>query len=362
MEKPLDFKGGGDILKKGQKIMESLPDTIYKAWKHLKGSKKDPFLYLWAASLVLFFLTACTAPSENFNSVFYETPDSQGRVFLFPEDKVKESPDLCLVQNNSLASVSPPIMATPQVLGALMEGSDFEGARREIIEYEIKKGDSLWSIAVEFGVSIDTIIWANDVDSALIRPGQKLLILPVSGVMHLVESGDTVSTIAEEYKAEAKDVFAFNDINGNGDVFEGEVLIIPGGQMPSYSSVSQSSTAETLSGLSTNDFYGKSHAFPYGQCTWWVAQKRAVPTWGNAKDWLPNAAAAGYSTCTGRYCVPQTGAVISLEGHRLYGHVGYVEQVKGNKVVFSEMNYIGWGKMNYRTLTVGDPLIKGYIY
>jgi surface antigen len=138
-------------------------------------------------------------------------------------------------------------------------------------------------------------------------------------------------------------------------------LIIPDGKLPSVSIV-ETPTSSTSPKLSTNNFYGQSHAFPYGQCTWWVAQKRSIPGWGHAINWLNNATASGYSVCKGSYCVPQAGAIISLSGNRVYGHVGYVEEIKGDKVVFSEMNYIGLGRMDYRTLRVGSPSIKGYIY
>jgi surface antigen len=242
-------------------------------------------------------------------------------------------------------------------LGALAGGDDYLTSK-EPITYTVENGDSLWGIAQKFGISIDTVIWANDIGGAIIQPGQEILILPVSGVIHRVESGDTVGSIATKYKATAEEIVAFNDIEE--DIYQGDVLVIPGGQMPSYSSVSLPS--QSMGNLSTNNFYGKSHDFPYGQCTWWVAQQRAIPSWGNAVDWLPNAAASGYSTCSGRYCIPQVGAVVSLQGHKIFGHVGYVEEVGGGKIKISEMNYIGWGEMNYRWITIGDIIIKGYIY
>jgi surface antigen len=178
-------------------------------------------------------------------------------------------------------------------------------------------------------------------------------------VMHLVKEKDTVGSLAEKYKTDAEKIIEFNDLSGTGDIIINEVLIIPNGKLPSVSIV-QIPTVSV--GSSTNNFYGQSHAFPWGQCTWWVAQKRAIPAWGHAKDWLNNAIRSGYAVCKGSYCIPQVGAVISLSGNRYYGHVGYVEEVKGDKVVFSEMNYIGLGRMNYRTLRVGSPSIKGYIY
>ena len=324
-------------------------------------TRKDTLFYLRVIAAALFVLLCFfSSASDQISSPVFIKPLQQKteNAFLISGLGVKESPDLSLIQKNTLAAVSPPITVTPRVLGALAEGSEFEEARRAIIQYRIKEGDTLWSIAQKFSISVDTIVWANDIDSALIRPGQRLVILPVSGVMHLVREGDTVISIADKYKTDPDRIIAFNDLGGENDIFEGELLIVPGGEMPFYSSIQPAS----LSGLSTNNFYGLSHDYPYGQCTWWVAQKRAIPAWGNANAWLFNAKAAGYAVCQGRYCVPQIGAVIALVGDPVYGHVGYVERVSGDRVVISEMNYIGWGRMNYRTLKVGDPQILGYIY
>ena len=269
-----------------------------------------------------------------------------------------KTPELLLVEKNSFKSTYPPFTITSKVLGALMSGFDAD-PDQEIREYLVESGDSLSSIAAKFDVSVDTIAWANNIKSYIIQPGDKLIILPISGVMHLVKSGDTIQTIANSYHANEGDVIVFNDLSGRAEIFEGEVLIVPNGRMSSSSSWIHNSG---LSGLSTNDYYGQSHSYPYGQCTWWVAQTRAIPSWGNAIDWINNAQASGYSVCRGRYCIPRVGAVIYLKGHRVYGHVGFVERVEGDKVVFSEMNYIGLGKMNYRSLSVGSSLIQGYVY
>lgn len=281
-------------------------------------------------------------------------------LFATPMDKMGiDTPDFLLVERNSFKSTYPPFTITSKVLGALMSGFDAD-PDQEIREYIIKEGDTLSSIASKFGVSVDTVAWANNIKTSTIQPGEKLIILPVTGVMHLVEKGDSVQTIAQTYKADQRDIIAFNDLSGRAEIFEGEILIIPDGELPSRSSSWNYSSG--LSGLSTNDYYGQSHSYPYGQCTWWVAQKRPIPSWGNANTWVGNAEAAGYPVCRGRYCIPQVGAVIYLKGHRVYGHVAYVEKIEGDQVIFSEMNYIGLGKMNYRSLNMGSSLIQGYIY
>lgn len=329
----------------------------------LKKKRKNlPFICLGLVVLLTLVFADCSTKKEKdlllLSLEDCSTDRNEENIFLGPVASAREYPELSLIRDNSLVGFSSPLLLESQVL-ATMSQDDVDSAR-EIVEYTVRERDSLWSIASSFDISVDTVVWANDIKSQIIRPGQKLIILPVSGVMHLVEEGDTVSKIAETYDVETNNVANFNDLGDERELFAGEIIIVPDGKMPFNSSVQIASSAFT--GVSTNNFYGQSHAFPYGQCTWWVAQKRAIPSWGNATDWLANASASGYETCRGRYCVPMVGAVISLKGHRVFGHVAYVKNIVGDKVIFSEMNYIGLGKMNYRTLRVGSSLIKGYIY
>lgn len=326
-----------------------------------KGSSKDPFLYLGITAGILFLLVSFVpnfiSPVSNTQSFFASSTEtfSQNSFIGSIKKSGLELPDFLLVQNSSLRAAVPPITITPQVLGMWLG----EGEIRDIAEYVVGEGDSLWAIADKFGISLDTILWANNLKSLLIQPGQKLLIPPVSGVIHLVKEGETISGLAEKYKTEAEKIITFNDLLGEDYLIADEVLIIPDGKLPSISIVQ---SIEPFSGYSTNNFYGQSHAYPWGQCTYWVAQKRAIPSWGNAKDWLDNAINSGFPVCKGSWCIPQVGAVISLKTSNPLGHVAYVEEVRGDKIVFSEMNYIGLGKMDYRTLRVGSPSIRGYIY
>ncbi len=50
--------------------------------------------------------------------------------------------------------------------------------------------------------------------------------------MYFVEKGDTLSDIAKKYKGEIAQVVDFNGLSGEGDIFVGDILIIPGGIMP----------------------------------------------------------------------------------------------------------------------------------
>lgn len=98
--------------------------------------------------------------------------------------------------------------------------------------------------------------------------------------------------------------------------------------------------------------------FFYGQCTWYVASKRYVPWFGNAIEWYANA--QQYNAAEGQ--APRVGAIM-VTAESGYGHVALVEAVNpdGSWKV-SEMNYQGWGMVDYRTIRPGGVPLIGFIY
>lgn len=104
--------------------------------------------------------------------------------------------------------------------------------RTEITTYEVESGDVLGTIATKFGLKTDTILSANNLTTrSYIRPGQKLIILPVDGVVHVVVKGDTLLKIAHKYNAAVSDITKFNNLEENV-LTVGDQLIIPGGVNP----------------------------------------------------------------------------------------------------------------------------------
>lgn len=220
---------------------QELKKIIRKNWKKLKGSSRDPFFYLGAVSIVLFSIISLANPVSslvgNANLLTTYSHSQSEDAFMTPGTKVKESPDLSLVQQNSLVSVSPPITVTPQVLGALVDASDYEWTQKEITEYVVQDGDTLSSIAKHFDISLNTLLWANDLtSSSLLKLGQKLVVLPTSGVLHHVKNGDTLSDIARTYKSTAEKIVTFNNLTTEGDIYVGDILIVPDGVMPAPTS------------------------------------------------------------------------------------------------------------------------------
>lgn len=109
--------------------------------------------------------------------------------------------------------------------------------RFDILDYEVERGDTLSSIAEKFGISVDTIKWANSLKTEKLIEDQMLRIPPVTGIVHKVGAGDTVYSLAKKYKSEPQKVVNFpaNDF-ADLDTFAlniGQIVFIPDGVMPS---------------------------------------------------------------------------------------------------------------------------------
>ncbi|MEP7162446.1 MAG: LysM peptidoglycan-binding domain-containing protein [Candidatus Moraniibacteriota bacterium] len=263
---------------------------------------------------------------------------------------------------------------SPAVGGSIARDPEEEGG---VKIYTVRAGDTVSGIATANGITVNTILWANDLDNVdSIRPGDQIFILPVAGFNYVVKSGDTLDSISTKYKAERDRIIAFNGLPANGELTVGEEIVIPDGQKE----VSTPTPSTDASGLARRQYAtqgggvatditpnftrpaegraGAGHRFPYGYCTWYVAQKRYVPWGGNAGTWLYHAKALGYKT--GK--TPTPGSIVVTTENRFYGHVAIVEKVSATTITVSEMNYVGWGKKSVRQLPRASRAIKGYIY
>ncbi len=118
----------------------------------------------------------------------------------------------------------------------------------QISTYTVREGDTIGTIAQMFKISANTIRWANNLSSNTLKPGQELVILPISGVRHIVKSGDTIATIAKKYGADQSDVLSYNGLLPSSKLALGDEIIIPDGEMTS-SSGSNSNATKIASGL-----------------------------------------------------------------------------------------------------------------
>lgn len=121
-------------------------------------------------------------------------------------------------------------------LGALMPEAPATGTgvvhRTQNETYVVQSGDTLSDIANKFGISIATILWENNLTvHDFIQPGQKLTILPSSGITYKVKSGDTIAKIAAAYGVDPNEVKSWNNIVDDTALQKDKALFLPGGKV-----------------------------------------------------------------------------------------------------------------------------------
>ena len=109
--------------------------------------------------------------------------------------------------------------------------------RTEVIVYQVQPGDNLWLISQRFDLSQDTLAWTNEAverNPDQLTIGQELYVLPVDGVWHTVQAGETLAAIAQRYQVEAQAIvdYAPNGLSDPEGLTAGQKLIIPGGVKP----------------------------------------------------------------------------------------------------------------------------------
>jgi murein DD-endopeptidase MepM/ murein hydrolase activator NlpD len=110
--------------------------------------------------------------------------------------------------------------------------------RPQLSAHVVTPGETLLSIASQFGVAPQTIAFNNGIsDSATLRVGQSLLIPPFDAAIHVMAPGESVATVAARF---AMDVEVVRDLNriGSDDAALGDpgVLLIPvpDGRFPGF--------------------------------------------------------------------------------------------------------------------------------
>lgn len=258
--------------------------------------------------------------------------------------------------------------------------------RADVTIYTVREGDTIHSIAKKFGIDAATILTESDkYADDIIKSGDKLTILPVSGTTERVDKGETLAGIAKKHQTDIDGIMTFNKLVNDTDIEVGQILVVPDGKReiknrprpevdtstryaynPTRTSNSTSTSSRRTSSVvqrsQTTPTINKGphvgNRFSWGWCTWYVAEKRGDITWrGNANQWLSNARAQGRAT--GR--TPAKGAIVATS-ESYWGHVAFVESVQGDKITVSEMNYKGFGVISTRTISTSSGVIQGYIY
>ncbi len=143
-------------------------------------------------------------------------------VAAFDPSPTSTDTDLNIVSDSALMSDAGP-------LGTIADVNDQEGGVDNISVYTVRSGDTIQKIAKMFGVSVNTIVWGNDLSGPKdIKVGQDLVILPIDGIVYTVKKGDTLASIAKKYKGDMDEILRFNNIT---KISVGDQIIIPNGEI-----------------------------------------------------------------------------------------------------------------------------------
>lgn len=147
-------------------------------------------------------------------------------------DEIDSVEEPAVLTQGGSAVVKPELAATSKI----------RRLRHDIIYYTVNPGDTVSTIAAEFGISVNTILWENNLSSySLIRPGDKLSILPMTGITHKVVRGDNLSKIIKKYNVEEDKIIQANKLINGSKLAVGQKLIIPNGRKIQYASYAASS-------------------------------------------------------------------------------------------------------------------------
>jgi len=287
--------------------------------KGLFGNALSHYIEETATSVVV---SSSANELADINSVFAYTGNSG----------IQKSLALNTIQDNSLQANNP-------------TSADYLDYFRpeQVIEYTVQSGDTISSIAEDFGVSTNTVIWANNIRNPdSLSLGQILKIPPVTGIIYTVKSGDTISAIAKKYQSDPDKIMSFNKIQNDKDLEVGNELMLPDGVLPG--------PQPSLRAVARSSGSGIYIPVGDGQCVAFVQAHGFSKYRGNAYQW-----AKYINTPT-----PMVGdAVVFKQGK--YGHVALITAVKSSSIQIVEQNYYGLYIIDHREISLSDRSIVGFV-
>ncbi|MBI4099979.1 M23 family metallopeptidase [Candidatus Microgenomates bacterium] len=210
---------------------KSLVVTVLKA---RRGTYQKPFLHV---GMVLLATVAVVSTPIIVNQ--YPTSASSGQVAgaVSPSAVLNAATDISEVNTETVESLKP---------------------RRDVVNYEVRGGDTLSSIAKQFSneklgivIDVDSIANLNNFSlSKVLKPGDVIKIPPVKGIIVKVSSGETIYSLAKKYGLPSPQPIIDWPYNtfANDETFAlaaGQTLVIPGGKPPEEAPVAPRVIATT---------------------------------------------------------------------------------------------------------------------
>jgi len=203
-------------------------------------------------------------------------------------------------------------------------------SRKETIKYTVRSGETLSTLANDFGLTALTIKYANNLSSNALKTGQELRIPPVDGLYIAVKKNDTLSSLASRYKVNVDDIQKYNGLTAGDPIHAGDELLIPGAVMPKTAS---GATGSNISVPAYNPvpYIGK-FIWPTESPTHFISQrpskKHMAVDLNRLNGWGIYASAAGVVTCKTGYNGGYGNLITISHGSGWSTYYGHLAQFK----------------------------------
>jgi murein DD-endopeptidase MepM/ murein hydrolase activator NlpD len=198
--------------------------------------------------------------------------------------------------------------------------------------YVVRSGDTLSQVADMFGVTVDTILSANDITKGTkLKEGEVLLILPFSGIEHKVAKGQTLQGIANLYKVDVDEILSANDIELSSKIAVGEKLMIPGANLLIETKPKSSSGSVSKPGKASMPSiagYFK-NPVPNGR------KSRGITSKHHGVDIAAPTGTPIYAAASGRVLAAKMG------WNGAYGNMVILQHSNGTKTLYAHMSKLG---------------------
>ncbi|MFA5001102.1 MAG: peptidoglycan DD-metalloendopeptidase family protein [Candidatus Paceibacterota bacterium] len=350
--------------------------AVFSKFRLIFKSKQYKFIVFAVLVAVLSFSVAQTAEGGILSSLAGFLTASVGQAMggvKLAEDQQTEtnSQNMGLLEpaSDNLATSSPQAEVETEItggsavfseagpMGTVVDIKENQAPSDLISVYTVRPGDTLDEIAQMYNVSVNTLRWSNDIKRGdIIRPGETLTILPITGLKITVKNGDTLKSLAKKYNGNVEEIIAYNNLDLTKGLKVGDSIIIPDGQDGTI--VSSAKPGSTLPAKYIGPSYSGYYAKPvanyrrtqglHGHNAIDMAAPLGTPIYASASGKVIIAKSSGWNGGYGNYLV-----VSHPNGTQtLYAHLSQLLVSAGDKVSQGEMV----GKMGSTGKSTGSHL------
>lgn len=213
----------------------------------------------------------------------------------------------------------------------------------QIFIYTVKLGDTPSAIAKTFGITVNTLLWANDIsDARRIKPGDEIIVFPISGVQIEVKKGNTIDSIAKQYRGNVLDIASFNGRSPDEPLTVGTTLFIPDGEFD-WRPVETSGPSRYTAEISRYPSFGNYYRPPLNG----GRKSRGIHGY-NGVDLVQSCGSFVYASASGKVLVAR-----SAGWNGGYGNYIVIAHPNGTQTVYAHLSSV--------LVAVGQVVEQGYV-